>query len=228
MAASPNPKPPSFEILPQPIETPASTPLGDLARLAALHAEAEETARLANVLGRAPMTAAALVAGAGLTAALSLRTADASATIAWLVLVVIGVGAIARSYAQAIRAPFERAPLRAFAEDFRAIMLYAGFAWGAGAFLALPANAGLTGMFLFSAGMAGLASLTLRRLDTGLAFVTPVAVLAAVAALFRPEDGALTALLVLLGCGTVAGALYGAGMAGKLRALPHLPGLSAS
>ena len=227
MAANLSVKPLGFDILPQPSETPVPAPMADLARLTALHAEAEETARLANALGRAPMTAAALAAGAGVTAALSLKGADVSATIAWLVLVLGGVGAIARSYAQAIAAPFERAPLRAFAEDLRAIMLYAGFAWGAGAFLALPADAGVAGTLLFSAGMAGLVALSLRRLDTGIAFTAPVAALGTVAALFRPEDGAVPALLVLAGCGAVAAALYAAGAAEKLRHRAHLPGLQA-
>src|SRR5580658_9897423 len=80
-----------------------------LTRLSQLHDEAAKTALLANLLGRATYAAAVLAAA--------------------------GVGAAARAYTKAIRAPFELGTLQGFARDLSAILVYAGFAFGAGAIL---------------------------------------------------------------------------------------------
>ena len=49
------------------------------------------------------------------------------------------------------RAPFQRPSLKSFARDVSAILLYAGFAWGAGAFLVLASDAGIFPTVLFAA-----------------------------------------------------------------------------
>ncbi len=195
-----------------PVSVPEAKPVpqgpqAEIARLAALHEEARETAELANLLGRAPMLAAAIIASAALTAVLGQALAAPAAMISWLVLVLIGAGSLLRAYRQAIRAPFERAPLRAFGEDAKAILLYAGFAWGAGAFLALPPAAGDAAIVLFAAGAAVLVALAIRSAAHALVFVVPAAALSAFAAVLRPLDGGpLASALVVVACAAVAGA----------------------
>ncbi|HET7336235.1 MAG TPA: hypothetical protein VFI93_14055 [Rhizomicrobium sp.] len=202
------PQPPS-QIQPQP--APESGPHADMVRLAGLHAEAAMTAHFANLLGRGPLLGAALIAASACVAGFAFGHAPIAEIAAWLLLMLAGCGALAKSYRQAIRAPFELVPLRAFAEDLKAIMLYCGFAWGAGAYLALPADTGLTGILMFSAGAAALFAITLRNKGTAIAFLAPVAGMSAFAAVLRPlQDGALASALVLIGCAAIAGALYAA------------------
>ncbi len=55
---------------------PHARALAEMARLAALHREAEETARLANLLGRAPYAGGAVLAlAAGFATSLTVLTA---------------------------------------------------------------------------------------------------------------------------------------------------------
>lgn len=188
-------------------EAPAD-PHTELARLAALHTEAYETAILANLLGRAPYAIAALALCAGLAAALFARSMPAMETTSWLVLMVIGLGAMARAYGQAIIAPFERSTLKAFTQDMTAITAYLGFAWGAGAFLVLPASSGLITALLFVAGAAALFTGILRDRDIAIAFVAPSATLSAMACILRPiSNGAFGALLVVAASCAIAGAV---------------------
>ena len=115
----------------------AAPPSLGIAQLALLHDEARETALLANLLGRTSYAAGAL-AVAALAAVLLMRgTMPVAEPAVWIVLMLIGVGAMARNYARAIQQPFERGVLREFAYDLNAIAIYAGFAWGAGAYLVL-------------------------------------------------------------------------------------------
>jgi hypothetical protein len=175
-----------------------------LAQLSRLHDEAQETALLANLLGRAPQTAAALALFALATAALSFASMPAAAIAAWLALVGAAVVAIWRAYSRAIEAPFERATLKNFAGDLSAILFYAGFAWGAGAFLAVPAQA--SALVLFAAGPVLLVAGLLRAKDQALLFLAPVAALTIAAALVRPVAQSFEAAgLVILCCAIVAG-----------------------
>ena len=203
-----------------PSETPASETLaalspppqaerrGDprirLAQLARLHDEAQETALLANLLGRAPQAAFALCGCALLAAAFSLRAMPPAEIAVWLVLMGAGIVAIWRAYARAIEAPFERAALKNFAGDLSAILFYAGFAWGAGAFLALPAQP--AALLLFATGPCALVAGLLRARTQALFFLVPVGALAAAAALLRPvPHGLAAASLVALSGALIAG-----------------------
>jgi hypothetical protein len=208
----------------------ASTPRMEMARLAALHDEATETALLANLLGRAPMSAGALVAAAALTAVLARDAMPAGEIVTWLVLMLAGVAAIAHVYSRAIRSPFERAPLRAFAEDMKAIALYAGFAWGAGTFLVLPAGATTPALLAFAAGGPALVAISLRTRDASLLFLAPVTALAAFSAVLRPlMGGSLASALVLIACGATAAAIvWTDSSAARARAVPRLADLSLS
>src|SRR5438132_12869697 len=96
-----------------PFETPRQSKSVDLAKLAALHAEAEETARLANLLGRTAYIAGT-IAVAAIVASLTLSNLALPATLAWAMLSLAGVAALLIAYARTMRAPFERAALLSF------------------------------------------------------------------------------------------------------------------
>ena len=174
---------------PQSREAEAATSLARayLTRLSQLHDEAAKTALLANLLGRAPYAAAALAAAAVVTAVLAGAPSAELGT--WLVLVAAGVGAAARAYSKAIRAPFELATLQGFARDLSATLVYAGFAVGAGASLVLPANVSLLALLAFGAGVPALIGGFLRVRDMTLCFLVPAVTLSAFAAVLRPFHG---------------------------------------
>jgi hypothetical protein len=215
MAAIPASEAPIIEIAPA--EPAATSPAlhASLARLAMLHDEARETALMANLLGRAPQAAVALAGFALVTATLSFTHVSIISLAVWLALMTGSVAAIARAYAHTIRAPFERVPLRSFATDLSAILFFAGFAWGAGAFLAMPATASASMVLLFSAGTCAAIAALLRSPEHVLFFLAPVAGLAALASLMR---GQVAGLEVLVACGLVAAAVH---VADRLFAAPQ-------
>lgn len=202
-----------------------SRPQAEIAKLAALYREAEETAHLANLLGRAPF-AAAILALAAIVTSLSAASVPMSYVAGWLVLTIFGLGALARSYARVIREPFEREPLIAFAHDLSAILGYAGFVWGAGAFLVLPASAGPLAATAFATIPPALLAMALRTRDTALPFLGPAAALSAFAMVLRPlPDGALAAALTVVATSALAAAVMWFTRS-KVRDLPHLAELT--
>jgi len=187
----------------------AFEPQREIARLAALHDEAKETALLANLLGRAPFAAAALALCTVPVAWVGLRAMPMPEVATWTVLVLIGLGAIVRTYVQAMAMPFERASLRAFAGDLTAIMTYCGFAWSAGAYLALDSGAPPLLLATFAAVPCLLIAAALRQREAAIVFTIPVATLSAFAAVLRPlPEGPLAAAFVLIACAGVSGAIF--------------------
>jgi hypothetical protein len=180
-----------------------------IAQLALLHDEARETALLANLLGRTSYAAGALAIAALVTVLLTRGSMPVAEPAAWLVLMLIGVGAMARNYARAIRQPFERGVLREFAYDLNAIAVYAGFAWGAGAYLALGPQTSPLALAAFAAVVPAMVAVTLRTHEISLGFLAPVAGLSAFAAVLRPfPEGPLAAAFVLIACAAVGGAIF--------------------
>ncbi|HUO94076.1 MAG TPA: hypothetical protein VMU22_14215 [Rhizomicrobium sp.] len=175
-----------------------------LSRLAALHDEAAETAHLANLLGRAPWTAGLLGLGGLGTALVCARSVSSFALAAWLMLVTFAVAAIGRSYGKAIEEPFDRAALKTFARDLSAILLYAGAAWGAGLFLALPADLSLGGAIAFTATIGALIVGILRARDMAFSFLVPATAVGAFSSLMR--DASLTDALGILAGGLLVAA----------------------
>jgi hypothetical protein len=185
---------------------PDSTAPESLARLSAVHAEAQETALLANLLGRT------LFAGLVLATATAIAVVEAHASlvreISWGLLMLIGVGALIWAYLTTIGSPFAISALRVFGADLSGILFYAGFAWGAGAFLILPFDSGPVAAVLFSACMAVVVASILREPEPVVIFVVPVALLTGLAAFLRPFPTAeLTASLAVTSCGFVTGAV---------------------
>jgi hypothetical protein len=178
----------------------------ELARLAALHAEAEETARLANLLGRSLYIAGSIALGA--FAAAALFALGATATLAWLMLSLAAAGVLLVAYGRTMRAPFERAALLSFREDLKAILLYAGFAWGAGAWLVLPYEASAAAVIAFAAMPVGAIAALAKDRDCAFLFGVPVTGLVAFASVLRPfSDATLDAALILIACGAVGAAV---------------------
>jgi hypothetical protein len=174
-----------------------------LARLAALHDEAAETAHLANLLGRAPWVAGLLGVSALATAVFCAQAVSAASLAVWLVLMTAAVAAIGRIYSKAIEAPFDRATLTTFVRSLSAILLYAGAAWGAGLFLALPSTLGLPGSIAFTATVTALMAGVLRARDMAFSFLVPATAMAAFCALMR--DANLTATFGILAGGLLVG-----------------------
>jgi hypothetical protein len=177
---------------------------GGIAKLALLHAEAEETARLANLLGRSLYAAIALPLLGVLTVGLAGGTGLARPLV-WCAFVAAAAIVMLRAYFHTIGQPFERAALKSFAKDMSAILLYAGFAWGAGAFLALPAGTDIAVAVLFAAAPGIAIASLLREREAVFLFLVPVATLASFASLLQPfAGGALAAGLILIACAAVA------------------------
>ena len=194
-----------------PKDVEAANQLRALKKLSRLHDEAIETAELANLLGRTPFVAWLFIAGMAVVALTSAGVVPLARLIVWCLFGFAAVIPILRLHNRTIVAPFELLPLRAFEADLEAALLYAGSAWGAGAFLALPGVATPLMVLLFSAGTAaGVGAILRARLC--FYFIVPAIVLPVLAAILRPlPDAPLASLLVLLGGTVVAGLLWMSG-----------------
>jgi hypothetical protein len=192
--------------LPQPERLPKTDDRGSaIARLKSLHAEAEETARLANLLGRSLHAGIALPV-LGIVAVGLSDVPNPAAQLIWCGFVATISLAMLVAYRHAMKKPFERAALKDFAKDLSAILLFAGFAWGAGAFLALPAGTSGIAAVLFAAAPAIIVAYLLRDREALYLFLAPVGVLSAAASLLKPfADGVLAAGLIILACAAIAG-----------------------
>jgi len=177
-----------------------------IARLKALHNEAEETARLANILGRSLYAALALPLLAVLTVGLSVQMSPAPQLV-WCLFVATVSGAIMVAYRFAMRRPFERESLKRFAKDLSAVLLFAGFAWGSGAFLALPSGTPMIAAVVFAAAPAVLVAYLLRDRNALFLFLAPVCALTAAACVIKPFAGnAWAAMLTIAAALVIAGA----------------------
>ena len=191
----------------QPERLPKTDERGSaIARLKNLHAEAEETARLANLLGRSLHAGIALPV-LGIVAVGLSDVVNPAAQLIWCGLVSVISLAMAVAYRHAMKKPFERTALKDFAKDLSAILLFAGFAWGAGAFLALPVGTSGIAAVLFAAVPAIIIAYLLRDREALYLFLAPVGVLSATASLVKPfADGVLAAGLIIFACAAIAGA----------------------
>ncbi len=85
--------------------------------------------------------------------------------------------------------------------------MFAGFAWGAGAFLALPAGSGVAGAILFATVPAIAVAALLREREAVFLFLAPIATLTSFASVLRPfAQAPLNAALILVACAVVGGA----------------------
>lgn len=185
---------------------PAVERTSSLARLKSLHAEAVETARLANLLGRSLYVCFTLPVLGMLTIGMAYGASLASQLV-WFGFVLAASIALGIAHRQAMRQPFDRTALKAFAQDLNAILLFAGFAWGGGAFLALPAGTYAVGAILFAAVPALAVTALLRAREALYLFLAPAAALVAAASLLKPfSNGMLAAGLILAVSAVIAAA----------------------
>ncbi|HVV65829.1 MAG TPA: hypothetical protein VHC42_10190 [Rhizomicrobium sp.] len=196
-----------------------------LRRLAALHDEASETARLANLLGRSSQLSLALFLMSGI--ALLSSEAWNGRNLSWTVFMTAAAGTVALAYRRAIVEPFDREALKSFSRDLDLILILAGVCWGAGAFLCLPADAGAAAAALFGVGPIAVVALVLRETKPVLRFLAPAAAMASFACILRPLlAGVGGAILIASGSGAVAAALVlGARWSERALALADLAGL---
>jgi hypothetical protein len=171
-----------------------------LEKLARLHVEAEETARLANLLGGSLHTslALALLAPAGVVL---LGGTSVFQEMLWLAFALSAALAMFYRYARTIRRPFARLRLKRFAASMSATLIYTGFAWGAGAYLSLPPGAGLAEVLASVAVPAVAIMLTLREREATFLFLAPSGLLTAFACVFNSfAEGVLGAAAVVTTC----------------------------
>ncbi|HEX3754832.1 MAG TPA: hypothetical protein VHV26_07120 [Rhizomicrobium sp.] len=158
-------------------------PRESLAKLGLLHAEAACHVSLGRFVANSVTLAGLLMlmGGASLLAGGGTLASD----FVWSVLVLAGVTAITVNFIRGpARAPLAP-PLESSAADLRAILLYTGFAWGAGAFLALPADPGPGVALGFAIAPALLARALLKDRAGIAAFCLPAIGLTAAAALLQ-------------------------------------------
>lgn len=166
-----------------------SGPGAALRRLPQLHDESRLALRRASLLARAvPAAGSLLVLG---TLAAMFGGGALAPTFAWCVAVCCGVAAVLASH---LRATSVFKDLAGSTADMRAILLYMGVAWGAGAFLALAPQPALLVWFLVLPSLA--VGLMLGDLPAILAFAVPVTFFGLAAILLR--TGSITAAAILL------------------------------
>ncbi len=198
----------ALHLRPVPDAVETSEQMRALHKLSRLHDEAVETAELANLLGRASFVAWLLIAGMAVVALTSAGVVAFQPLVLWCLFTAAAAIAVLRLYQRTVVAPFELMPLRAFAADLDAALLYAGVAWGAGGFLALPSVATPLMLVLFAAGTAGGVSALLRA-RASLYFLVPAVILPALAAAFRPlPEAGVAAGYALLAGFAIAGVLW--------------------
>ena len=168
-----------------------------LARLSQIHAETSEAAQLLRFLHSAVAAGAGLIL-LGAASLVFAGGAGLAPEFAWSLLVLIGVGAMLRSYIKSTAQAFDRAPLRHCARDLRAVLFYLGFAWGAGAFLLLGDNPVPLMGLCFAVLPSALLLPLLKDRGASLNFILPVTGLTAIAILVEPWGSAALALAMLL------------------------------
>ena len=113
-------------------------PLAALDRLQRLHVETSEASRLTLFL-RSSVHVASLFMLMGTCVLFLGGGLSLAENFSWAALILLGVAGLLYSYIRNMAAAFDRAPASEAARNLRLILFYMGLAWGAGAFLAVPA-----------------------------------------------------------------------------------------
>lgn len=192
---------------------PDAPPGAALRRLPELHEESRLALRRAGLNARAIPAAGTLLALGTLTAMFG--GGALAPTFAWSLMIFAGVTAVLVSH---LRAASVFRDLAGSAADIRAILLYLGVAWGAGAFLAL--SPGLVAVLLFAALPTLALAWLLSDIPAILAFGVPVSLLSLAALVLRGGD--LTGAAILL---ALEGVILLAMLRRQMRAEPVAFGL---
>ncbi len=167
-------------------------------RLARLHIETSEAGRLVMFL-RAALNAASVFMLMGTCVLFLGGGATLAHNFAWAVLMLMGVAALLHSYIRTNAAVFDRAPISVSARNLRLIFLYMGFAWGAGAFLALPVMPSSIAAILFAMVPTVLLALLLRDGPAVAAFLVPAGLLTVACAFLHGWPHPISDALLILG-----------------------------
>lgn len=173
---------PGFDPAPAPSRPGYQTALGALPRL---QAEALANFALAGFLSRSAcacitllVTGALALAATGLSDGGTLKT-----DFTWAVLVLLGIIAMTRNYIRGFARSLRRVPLQEAASDLRVLLLYTGAAWGSGAYLLMPGNPAPALAIGFAVLPCLALALVLKDRPGSMAFVVPVSLGVAGAAL---------------------------------------------
>jgi hypothetical protein len=180
---------------PQPLPVPSAKAFDRLARL---HVETSETGRLVVFL-RAALNAASLFLLMGTCVLFLGGGATIAHNFAWAALMLIGIAALLYSYIRTNAAVFDRAPITESARNLRLIFLYMGLAWGAGAFLAVPATLSWLTAVLFAVIPTLLLVLLLHDGAAAAAFLVPAGLLTAACAFLHAWPHPMFDTLLILG-----------------------------
>jgi hypothetical protein len=182
---------------------PRDAPFIALDRLPLLHQEGARHLSLSRFLARSPvacivlmlMGAVALV-WAGLGGGGTLK-----ADFAWAALVLLGVIAMTRNFIRGYARSLRRVPLEEAAADLRALLLYTGVVWGAGASLVMPDLPAPALVFSFAAAPSVVLTLVLGDSKGALAFVAPASLITASAAMLGawPLDNWVATAIITIG-----------------------------
>ena len=167
----------------------ASVPGAALRRLPELHDESRLALRRAGLMARAVPAAGSLLGLATLAAMFG--GGALATTFAWSLLIFLGVAAVLASH---LRAASVFRDLPGSTADMRAILLYLGVAWGAGAFLAVAPEPVLLVLFALAPSLV-LARL-LGDLPAILAFIAPATILSFAALILRIGNMNAAAILM--------------------------------
>lgn len=166
-------------------------------RLARLHVETSEVSRLVMFL-RASLNSASLFMLMG-TCVLFLGRAPMARNFVWAAIMLTGVMGLLYSYIRTNAAVFDRPPVSVSARNLRLIFLYMGVAWGAGAFLAVPATLPSFEAVLFAVIPTLLLALLLHDSRGTLAFLMPAGLLTGACAFLHSWPHPIVDALLILG-----------------------------
>ena len=119
----------------------------------------------------------------------------------WATLVLVGVVGMTRNYIRGFARSLRRVPLQEAASDLRLLLLYMGAAWGAGAFLVMPALPAPALVFCFATGPSLASALILKDEKGVIAFAAPALAASAGAAILSawPLDGWVAGAILAAG-----------------------------
>lgn len=180
-------------------------PLTALEQLSGLHAEQAHSIRRMKFLDQAVHAALALML-LGITAIALGAGTPLSWCFAWSLLMLLAIIGLLRCHLRGADRTADQPDLARAAGTLRAVLLYAGFAWGSGALLVLPATTQTLPALLFAVAPSAVLAALLNDHKGVLRFLVPVTAITILAAILGPwpDAGLDTALFLMLQSGIAA------------------------
>jgi hypothetical protein len=184
----------------------SSLPLDALDQLSRLHHETRQTHAHARFLASSVHAALLFMVSAILVLLLA-RTESLGRDFSWALMILLGVLALLECYVRTHAALFSEAS-SARVKELRLVFFYMGLVWGAGAFLALPADPGPLSVFLFMALPSAILAFLVPDAWGFTLFLAPAGLITIAAALTRlfPHAGLDMSLILIVQWGLFNGA----------------------